>query len=231
MIFAFDECTSPFHDKKYTAESLGRTHQWARRSLASHDKKQALFGVIQGGFFKDLREQSTRAIINLPFDGIAIGGPMGNTRKDLYTILDWTMPLLDKNRPRHLLGIGDIESIFNAVEKGIDMFDCVLPTRLARHGAFFVRKKSGGSHANQWQKSIVRKEFFDDKKSLDSGCGCYTCRSFTRAYIRHLFINKEITGLTLLSYHNVYFMDRLLREIRDSIKNNLFISIKKKWLK
>ncbi|MFA5747279.1 MAG: tRNA guanosine(34) transglycosylase Tgt, partial [Candidatus Paceibacterota bacterium] len=141
IIMAFDECTSPLSDYEYTAKSMQRTHNWAERSLKYHNKEQALYGIIQGSYFEDLRDQSTKFISNLPFDGIAIGGSLGNCKQDMHRILDWVIPKLD-GRPRHLLGIGDIEDLFECVERGIDTFDCVSPTRNARRGSLLLAPRS-----------------------------------------------------------------------------------------
>src|SRR3989344_1884583 len=149
IIFAFDECTSPFSDYEYTKKSMERTHKWALESLNQLKKKakktkQALYGIIQGGEYKDLRLQSSKFIASLDFDGIAVGGSLGRSKKDMLKILGWVMPLLPKNKPRHLLGIGGIDDIFNTVEKGIDSFDCVYPTRIARRGTLLLTQKEGG---------------------------------------------------------------------------------------
>jgi len=229
IIFAFDECTSPLHDHEYTKNALERTHKWAKLSLKHHDKKQALYGIIQGGWFEDLRLESTKFINELPFDGIAIGGSLGKSKKDMHKILDWVIPLLD-NRPRHLLGIGDIDDIFECVERGIDTFDCVAPTRIARRGSLYIRPESGGLPENKFRINIRNARFREDEDPIDPNCNCLCCRRYSRAYMRHLYIAGEIAYFRLASLHNVHFMLRLMEDVREAIKEDKFQELKKKWL-
>src|SRR5690606_25111422 len=147
IIFAFDECTSPLHDEKYTAQALDRTHDWAKRSVQAwtNRQKQGLFGIIQGGAYKKLRIRSSEFICSLDTPGIAVGGSLGKSKKDMYEILDWTLPITPPEKPRHLLGIGEIEDLFGGSARGIDTFDCVNPTRIARNGSVYVSPENGGS--------------------------------------------------------------------------------------
>lgn len=231
ILFAFDECTSPLHDHKYTKNAVQRTFDWAKRSLKAHkNKNQALFGVIQGGNFKDLRKLSSKQISSLNFPGFGIGGPMGRTKKDMMNILDWTIPELPDSKPRHMLGIGGVEDLFYCVERGIDMFDCVLPTRLARVGIIFISPKLGGNIKNKWRMHITNEKFKQDKKPIDPECDCYTCRNFSRAYLRHLFKSEELLSYNLASIHNIRFVQRLMKDIREAISKRRFKALKKAWL-
>ena len=209
LIFAFDECTSPLHDYAYTKKSLARTHRWAKRSLAAFQGgDQALYGIIQGGAFRDLREEAANFISNMDFDGIGIGGALGNTKKEMYKILGWITPLLPENKSRHLLGIGAPDDIVQAVKLGVDTFDCVAPTRMGRNGGAILAKgyldlKSG--------------RHLKDKNPIDKKCGCYTCQNYTRAYLAHLFRAHEMLGPILATIHNLWFMEQLMNKIRQSI--------------
>ncbi|TSC93240.1 MAG: queuine tRNA-ribosyltransferase, partial [Candidatus Berkelbacteria bacterium Licking1014_85] len=151
MIFAFDECTTALHNYEYTRVSMERTHRWAIRSLESYNNSQFIFGIIQGGEFKNLREISAKFICDQNFDGIAIGGALGKTKTDKFKILNWITPLLPDDKPRHLLGIGDIDDLFDGVSQGMDLFDCVWPTRLGRRNAFFLTPQNGGNRKNRWR--------------------------------------------------------------------------------
>jgi len=230
IIFAFDECTSPLSDKKYTKEALERTHNWALECIKHYNKKQALFGILQGGMFKDLRIKSAKFIGKQKFAGFGIGGSLGKSKEDMHNILEWTIPLLPKNKPRHLLGIGAVEDIFESVERGIDTFDCVGPTRWARRGHLYITPKAGGNKINKFRIHINRKEYKEDSKPIDKTCNCYVCKNYTRAYLRHLFVSNELTYFRLSSLHNLNFILRLMEKIRDSIKDNSFKKLKKEWL-
>ena len=231
IIFAFDECTSPLSDKKYTKIALERTHRWAKESLKHHkNKKQALFGIVQGGAYKDLRVNSARYINSLDFPGFGIGGSLGKSKDDMKNILNWTLPLLDKNKPRHLLGIGAIEDIFNSVEKGIDTFDCVAPTRWGRRGHLYISPDEKGNRKNKFRMHIKNSRFKEDKKPIDKACNCYVCKNYSRSYLRHLYTAKELTYFRLASYHNMHFLLRLMEKIRTSIKENSFKKLKRGWL-
>jgi queuine tRNA-ribosyltransferase len=230
IIMAFDECTSPLSDYEYTKVALDRTHKWAEQSLKYHDKKQALYGIIQGGWFKDLRLESGKFINSLNFDGIAIGGSLGKSKKDMHKILEWVVPLLD-DRPRHLLGIGEIDDLFECVERGIDTFDCVAPTRIARRGNVYILPESGGCLENKFRINIKAAKFKEDKKPIDEKCSCIVCKNYSRAYLRHLYKVNELSYFRLASIHNIHFILRLMEKIRESIKNNSFSRLKRKWLK
>jgi queuine tRNA-ribosyltransferase/7-cyano-7-deazaguanine tRNA-ribosyltransferase len=211
IIFAFDECTSPFSDYEYTKEAMERTHRWAERSLMAHKRKdQMLFGIVQGGEYKDLRLKSSEFIGKMDFDGFGIGGAFGKFKKGKKNELDWSVENLPENKPKHLLGIGSVEDIFEAVRRGIDTFDCVTPTRLGRNGTALTKK------GNLNMKSG---KFALDKKPIEKGCGCYTCGTFTRGYIKHLFQSGEMLAGILTSIHNIYFMENLMRGIRKDIIN------------
>lgn len=231
IIFAFDECTSPLSDKKYTSSALDRTHRWAKECLKHYNKKQALFGIVQGGAYKDLRIKSAKFISSLGFDGFGIGGSLGKSKEEMHKILEWTIPLLSEDKPRHLLGIGAVEDIFEAVSRGIDMFDCVAPTRWARRGHVYISPKAGGTKENKFRFNIENKRFEDDKKPIDSSCSCYACKNHSRAYLRHLFKASELTYFRLASIHNLNFILRLMEKIRESISNGSFSRLKKEWLK
>ncbi len=226
IIFAFDECTSPTDSREYVEKSLERTHAWAKRSLAAHEKgdprkrgKQALFGIVQGGDWKQLREASAIYIGSLAFHGFGIGGSFG--KKEMLDVLDWTVPLLPENKPRHLLGIGLVEDIFDAVARGIDTFDCVEPTRLGRHGTLLTA--SG-------RMRISSAKFRADKKPAEYDCPCELCAKYSRAYLHHLFRADEMLGPRLATIHNLTFMHRLMAEIRNSIKKGNFLALKKRFL-
>jgi tRNA-guanine transglycosylase len=210
IIFAFDECTSPLVDYEYTKKSMERTHQWAKRCLKAKKKNnQFLLGIVQGGLFKDLRETSAQFIGSLPFDGFGIGGSFG--KGEMKKTLDWVIPHLPKSKPRHLLGIGYLDDIKEAVKRGIDLFDCVYPTRLARHGTFLT---------NQGEINIIKGIYKTDKKPIMKGCSCYVCQNFSRAYLHHLFKAKEMLGSRLATFHNLYFMHRFMKGIRENIKKD-----------
>ncbi|MFH0874974.1 MAG: tRNA guanosine(34) transglycosylase Tgt [archaeon] len=232
IILAFDECTSPMHDYIYVKNSLERTHRWARQSLKAHKKKeQALFGIIQGSEYKNLRKESSKFIAAQGFNGYAIGGSLGKSKEDMHNILEWCMPYLQNNKPRHLLGIGAVEDIFESVEQGIDMFDCVSPTRLARAGYLFISPTSKGNKANKYRINIKNSKNKADKTPIDKNCDCYTCKNFSKAYLRHLYINNELLYFRLGSIHNLRFLQKLTEEIRESIRKKRFARLKKEWVK
>jgi len=229
MILVLDECTSPLSDKEYTSQSLDRTHRWAERCLRVHKTQQALVGIVQGGHWQDLREKSAKFIASLPFDSIAIGGSLGKSKQDMHSILEWVMPLLPENKPRHLLGIGVVEDIFEAVERGIDLFDCVSPTRQARAGYVYARPPAGNAN-NKFKYKITSSRYASDKKPIDPNCKCKVCKKYSRAYINHLFKANELLAYNLASYHNVSFFLQLTAEIREAIGKKKFRQLKKKWL-
>ena len=230
IILAFDECTSPLASKSYTARSLERTHRWAVRSLKARSKTpQALYGIIQGGEWKDLREKSVDFIGRLDFQGFAIGGSLGKSKADMHKVLDWSIPGLPADRPRHLLGIGEIDDLFEGVERGIDTFDCVIPTRFARTSNVFVPPGTPG--ANKRCTLVLRNaEYTRDPLPIDAQCSCYCCRNFSRAYLHHLYKGEEILGAILCTIHNIHFMMSLMRDIRAAMDNDTFPLLKKRWL-
>ena len=223
VIVAFDECTSPLHDHAYTARALERTHRWAERCLIAHTRHhdQALFGIVQGGAFRDLRVRSAEFFAALPFPGYCIGGSLGKDKADMHAVLDWTLPILPEERPRHLLGIGDPEDFFDAIERGIDLFDCVAPTRVARHGALYTR---------DGRLNIKGARYIHERGPVEAGCGCYTCQHYSRGYLRHLFAAGETLALRLASIHNLYFIVNLVRAIRASILDGTFFAFKAEFL-
>jgi queuine tRNA-ribosyltransferase/7-cyano-7-deazaguanine tRNA-ribosyltransferase len=227
ILLVLDECTSPLHDFYYTKSAMNRTHRWAVRALEEFargsNSTQALWGIVQGGAHQDLREQSASFIADLNFDGYAVGGSLGKSKKDMFKVLEWTVPWLPENRPRHLLGIGKVEDIFDVVERGIDLFDCVAPTRMGRTGTFFTKGREGFS------LRILNAQFKHDSHPVDEGCNCYTCRNYSRAYLRHLFLAKEILGMRLATLHNLFFMESLMSEIRAAIKEGRFAALSKAW--
>ncbi|NDJ87062.1 MAG: tRNA guanosine(34) transglycosylase Tgt [Chloroflexi bacterium] len=213
IIMAFDECAEPDQREVATA-AMHRTHAWARRCVEYHyhhgnTEKQALFGIIQGGIFPDLRAESVRYIANLDLPGYAIGGlAVGESRADRLATLDATVPLMPEDRPRYLMGIGHAEDLVEAVRRGVDIFDCVLPTREARHGAALTR---------YGRLNMGNLRFASDAEPIETGCECYTCTHFSRAYVRHMVKAKEILSHQLLSIHNLYFLLRLIHNLRAAI--------------
>ena len=224
VILAFDECTSPLHDESYTRASMLRTHRWARRCLlafrereAPHPYRQALYGVVQGGAFEGLRRESAAVIGAMPFEGMAIGGNLGRTHADMHRVLEWTVPSLPERLPRHLLGIGDVPGILAAVVRGVDTFDCVVPTRNARTGTVLARHDDDGRPRPAFRFNLRNAAFARDRRPLEGECDCGTCRRFTRAYLRHLLKAGESLAPQLLSVHNLRFMERLMCELRGAI--------------
>lgn len=224
MIFAFDECTSPLADHDYQKEAMDRTHRWAQRSLKRHEELdpeniQALFGVVQGGRFQDLREESARVLGNMNFDGYGIGGSFN--KDDMAEAVGWVNSILPEEKPRHMLGIGEPMDIFAGVENGCDLFDCVSPTRVARHGRIYTA---------DGPIQIKNARFKRDWAPLEKGCECYTCQHYTRGYIHHLLRSKEMLGQTLGSIHNLYFIVKLVDDIRQSIYDDRFAEFKKEFM-
>jgi tRNA-guanine transglycosylase len=229
VIMAFDECTSPLSDYDYTKEAMERTHRWAQQSLKFHNPNQAIYGIIQGGWFEDLRMESTEFTSSQPFDGIAIGGSLGENKQDMHKILDWVIPKLD-SRPRHLLGIGDVDDLFEGVERGIDTFDCVSPTRIARRGSLHITPQAGGCQKNKFRIDVKALKFKEDPRPIDPYCSCPTCQRYSRAYLWHLYHAKELSYFRLASIHNLHFMLRLMESIRESIAQDTFRELKDQWL-
>lgn len=232
IMMAFDECTFYPIKKDYAKKALERTHIWARICLQQKEKreKQALFGIVQGSVFKDLRQQSAKFISGLPFEGFAIGSVANSQepREKVFAVLDWTMPiLLPCNKPIHFLGIGEIEDIFLSVERGIDSFDCVTPTRLGRMGWIFSKEER---LINKFRYDITKAHFSLDKNPPVKNCRCLTCKNFSRAYLHHLFRNRELLAYRLATIHNLFFFGDLMEKIRMAISESKFARLKKEWL-
>jgi queuine tRNA-ribosyltransferase len=222
VIMCFDECPPP-NDREYNSDALARTHAWAARCKQAHRQHdQALFGIVQGGVFRELREQSARFITSLDFPGYAIGGlAVGESKTDMFNVIEWMDAALPTDKPRYLMGVGEPTDLIRAVARGVDMFDCVLPTRLARHGAAFTR---------DGRINMRNKMYEEDESPIDAECDCYACSTFTRAYIRHLLHVGEMLGLYLMSLHNLAFLLRLMRQIRAAIFDDQFEEFANNWL-
>ncbi|PIS39822.1 MAG: tRNA guanosine(34) transglycosylase Tgt [Candidatus Nealsonbacteria bacterium CG08_land_8_20_14_0_20_36_22] len=209
IIFAFDECTAPLTSFEYAKKSLERTHKWAKICLENKRSKQAIFGIVQGSRFKELRQESAKFINSLGFDGFGIGGDLGQSKKTMKKILNWTIPYLEKSKPRHLLGIGYLEDIENIIKSGIDLFDCTVPTHYGRRGVAFT---------GLGDLKLQQAKFLRNKNPIDRNCKCFVCQNYTRGYISHLIRAKEITGMKLVTFHNLYFFNTFVEEIRKKIK-------------
>ena len=214
IIMAFDECAQPY-DRSYNKQAMQRTHAWVKRCMDSKRRSdQALFGIVQGGIFPDLREESSEFITSLDLPGNAIGGlSVGETKDEMYSILDVVNKILPKDKPRYLMGVGTPDDLVNGIMRGIDIFDCVLPTRLARHKAVFTPNG---------RMNLSKAEHARSSLPIDKNCACYTCQNFTRAYLRHLIHSKEILAATLLSIHNLHTLIQLSKSIRLSIIDGKF---------
>lgn len=224
IIIAFDECTSPLESLHYQREALDRTHRWARRCVEYHKSTpnahtQALFGVVQGGRSEELRKESAKAISEMDFDGYCIGGSFA--KEDMSTAVEWVNKVLPEDKPRHLLGIGEPEDLFMGAENGVDLFDCVMPTRMARNGMVYTYTG---------KINLTNAEYKEDFTHIDEKCGCYTCKNYTRAYLAHLFRAKEMLAATLATIHNVYFIVHLVDSIREHMKNDTLADFKKVFL-
>lgn len=246
IIFAFDECTSPAEDLKYQEEALERTHRWAERSLKEHNRLKeinesktpsqdfllrnvnhskesffhpALFGIVQGGRDENLRKKSAEVIGKMDFDGFGIGGSFA--KEDMSSAVKWVNEILPEEKPRHLLGIGEPEDLFMGIENGVDLFDCVLPTRLGRNGTIYTKRG---------KIIITNTKYRKDFSPIEADCECYSCKNYTKAYIAHLFHGKEMLAGTLASIHNLYFIVNLVKKIRQSILDGNFQEFKKNFL-
>lgn len=215
IAMAFDECIPYPSDYQYAKQSTERTTRWAERSLKAHKKEtQGLFGIVQGGMYKDLRRQSARDISSMPFDGMAIGGlSVGESHDLMYEILEYTTELLPKDKARYLMGVGTPDCLVEGVARGVDMFDCVFPTRVARNGMAMV---------HTGRMNMKNKKYEHDFRPLEEGCHCYTCTHFTRAYIRHLYKSGELLAFRLVTIHNLYFLLQFMRDMRQSIIDGHF---------
>lgn len=228
LIVAFDDLESPTYSEAETNKSLELTEKWLLRSLKAQKRDdQLLYGVTHGGQFETLRRKSAK-FVNSHFDAIALGGAHAS-KKNLYEVIDWTVSELDTDKPRHLLGIGEVDDIFEGVERGIDTFDCVIQTRLGRMGHVFVSPKEGNVK-NRFRFDITKSKFASDMKPIDENCDCYVCKSHPRAYINHLFRSRELLAYTLASYHNVYFTVNLTNKIREAIIEGNFEKLKRSWI-
>ncbi len=209
IIMAFDECADPIN-RAYIEQAMERTHRWARRCLEAKTRDdQALFGIVQGGIFHDLRERSAREISAMGFPGHAIGGlSVGESKEDMYASIEVVNQVLPADKPRYLMGVGTPEDLIEGVLRGVDIFDCVLPTRLARHHSAMTRFG---------RLNLMNATFAEDERPIDENCGCYTCRTFTRAYLRHLIVAKEMLSATLLSIHNLHTLVQLAKDMRVAI--------------
>jgi queuine tRNA-ribosyltransferase len=223
IIMAFDECADPL-ERAYIEKATERTHRWAERCLkAKRRKDQALFGIVQGGAFRDLREESSRFIASLGFPGHAIGGlSVGESKDEMHAMLDVVTGVLPEDKPRYLMGVGTPEDLIDGVARGVDLFDCVLPTRLARHNAAF---------SPEGRLNLMNASFIRDPRPIDEACDCYTCRTFTRAYLHHLITARELLAGTLLSIHNLRALIRLMQEMRTAVSDGTFEPRLPDWLR
>ncbi|MFV9505022.1 MAG: tRNA guanosine(34) transglycosylase Tgt [Oscillochloridaceae bacterium umkhey_bin13] len=229
LIVCFDELPPFRAGYDYTAQSMERTHRWAARCLTAHRERdsatlpnpnQYLFGIVHGGVFADLRRASAELISSMGFDGLCIGGSLGGDKAQMYEVVDMTVPHLPDGLARHLLGVGDVDDLLEGVARGIDMFDCVSPTRLGRHGAALVREP-----ARRWKLNVANASLREDDNPLQADCACYTCRHFSRAYIHYLYRAKELLAVRLLSLHNVAFLLNLMAEVRAAISAGRFADL------
>ena len=224
IAMSFDECPPASADYEYLKNSVERTIRWAKRGKAVHsNKNQSLFGIVQGGAYEDLRKYSAIETVKLDFDGYSIGGVAndGESKEDMYKAIDYSVPYLPENKVRYLMGVGEPIDIIEGVIRGVDIFDCVLPTRIARHGQAFTR--CGKINLNN-------AKFKEDFTPIEESCDCYACKHYTKAYIRHLLNTGEMLGGRLLSIHNIRFLIRLTEELREAIKNDTILEYRKEFL-
>lgn len=220
IIMAFDECIPYPAEHGYVAEAVGRTLRWAERCVAAHDRpeEQALFGIVQGSVYPDLRERCARALVKMDLPGYAVGGvSVGEGHELMKRAVECSEPFLPAEKPRYLMGVGRPEDILEAIERGMDLFDCIIPTKLGRGGTLFT---------GTGKLRIQRKEYRKDRYPIDTACSCPTCRSFSRAYIHHLFEVDEPLGKALASAHNIYFYMTLVRRAREAILGDRFPEFK-----
>ena len=224
IAMSFDECPPASADYTYMKNSVERTLRWALRGKKVHSNpNQSLFGIVQGGAYKDLREYSAKETVKMDFDGYSIGGVAndGESKEDMYKAIDYSIPYLPNDKVRYLMGVGDPIDIIEGVIRGVDIFDCVLPTRIARHGQAFTR--TGKINLNN-------SKFIEDFTPIDSECDCYTCKNYTRGYLRHLITTKESLGGSLLSIHNIRFLIKLTEELRQAIKDDNILEYREKFI-
>ena len=224
IIMSFDECIPYPVDEKYARKSVERTLRWAKRGKDAHlNNDQALFGIVQGGEFEELRKHCASELAKMDFPGYSIGGTSIGEPKDVFSkMVEYSVKYLPFDKPRYLMGIGSIDFILEGIEKGVDMFDCVLPTRIARHGALMTSKG---------RVNIRDAKYKEDFSPLDDECDCYTCKNYTKAYLRHLYVADESFGKRLLSIHNIRFLIHLMEEARTAIKEDRFLAFKEEMLK
>ena len=223
IAMSFDECIPYPATYEYTKQSTERTLRWAARGKKVHNNpNQSLFGIVQGGEYEDLRRFSAEETVKMDFDGYSIGGTsVGETKDTMYKMIDYAIKYLPEDKPRYLMGVGEPIDLLEGVERGVDMFDCVLPTRLARHGNVFTRCG---------RINIRNNKYKDDFTCIEDSCDCYACKNYTKAYIRHLIVANETFGARLLSIHNIRFLVKMMEEIRESIKNDTFLEYKKEFI-
>lgn len=224
IAMSFDECPPASADYNYIKNSVERTLRWAKRGKDVHaNPNQSLFGIVQGGAYEDLRRFSAIETVKMNFDGYSVGGVAndGESKEDMYAAIDYSIPYLPEDKPRYLMGVGEPVDIIEGVKRGIDMFDCVLPTRIARHGNAFTRNG---------KLNIKNAKFKEDFTPIEEGCDCYACKHYTRAYVRHLITAQETFGARLLSIHNIRFLIRMTEEIREAIENDRFEEYSKNFL-
>lgn len=234
IILAFDQCTTYPITYESAKSDMERTHRWAVRSLEAFQKKgtgeQALYGIVQGSIFQDLRESSAKFIASHDFGGIAIGGvSVGESKEEMKKVVEWSVPHLPDDKVRHLLGVGDVDDIFEIIERGIDTFDCVTPSRLGRVGSIFIHPEQG-TRENRFRYDVTKATYALSEEPLDPLCDCSVCTHFTRGYINHLFRAKELLGYRLATYHNIYFIITLTKTIRQALLEGRFADMKKEWL-
>ncbi|MFO8069280.1 MAG: tRNA guanosine(34) transglycosylase Tgt [Alkalibacterium sp.] len=223
IMMSFDECPAYDESYDYVKKSVERTSRWAERGLKAHQKPdtQGLFGIVQGAGFEDLRRQSVKDLTSLDFAGYSIGGlSVGEPKSEMYRVLDFTTPLLPENKPRYLMGVGTPDALIEGVMRGVDIFDCVLPTRIARNGTTMTSKG---------RLVLKNAAFARDFRPLDEKCDCYTCRNYSRAYLRHLIKSNETFGLRLTSYHNLYFLINLMKNVRQAIREDNLLEFKENF--
>ncbi|KKR83668.1 MAG: hypothetical protein UU29_C0003G0070 [Candidatus Daviesbacteria bacterium GW2011_GWA2_40_9] len=260
ICLVLDELLSPLHSVEYVRQSLERTHRWELRSKEYFQKhvgkslnpRSQLFGILQGVFDEEIRKHEARWVVQQDFSGISIGGSFAlpsealakegdlvdsgvlgvdwAAAKAIDKTMEWVIPLLPGELPRHALGIGEVRDLFACIERGLDMFDCVAPMRRARNGSLYISPANRGKESNKFTLNISRSEFKEDKKAIDPGCSCYTCQNFSRAYLRHLYLAKELLYYRLATIHNVFFIVNLVKSIREAIIDKQFTSLKKKWI-
>jgi queuine tRNA-ribosyltransferase len=224
IMMAFDECVPYPSDYKYVRNSVELTSRWAQRCLDRRGEiKQALFGIVQGGMYPDLRERSARELTDMAFEGYAIGGlSVGEDQKTRLEMISAVKPFLPDDKPVYLMGVGRPEDLVESVPLGVDMFDCVMPTRNARNGTLFTRFG---------KLNIKNTRYVEDEQPVDGRCGCYTCQNFSRAYLRHLFMSKELLSYRLNTIHNLFYYAELMREMREAIKENSMFAFKEMFYK